>query len=264
MLFRRIIFSALIVGVVGGVLLGIGQHFGASQLIYAAEQYEGGAMPGGSGAGEAAHAHGEEAASHSHGEGGGEAAWAPADGAERVTYSVIADVLVAIGFGTLLIIAMYVARSAKGAPLGPSYGALWGLAGFVVAFGAPALGLPPELPGAAAAPLEQRQLWWLATVVVTGAGLGFLAFAPGWKKVIGVALLPIPHLFGAPHPEGPVFSHPNPEAVAALQALHTDFIIATAITNAAFWIVLGVGCGWAVQRWVLNETPSGGNAPAHA
>ncbi len=48
-------------------------------------------------------------------------------------------------------------------------GLLWGLAGFVVFVLAPNFGLPPELPGMQAGDLMQRQIWWLATVVLTAA-----------------------------------------------------------------------------------------------
>lgn len=258
MLFRRIILSALVVGAVTGGLFGLAQHVSASQIIHAAETYEGGAAAetaaGGSATGDAAargHDHGDEAGhAHDH---GGAAAWEPSDGAERVAYTVLADVFVAIGFGTLLLVAMYTARRYRGAATGPARGALWGLAGFVAVFAAPALGLPPEVPGAAAAPLEQRQLWWLATALVTATGLGLIAFAPRWQKLAGLALLPMPHLFGAPQPQGPMFTHPDPAAVQALEALHTRFIVSTTLTNAIFWALLGVACGWALQRWVLPD-----------
>ncbi len=45
------------------------------------------------------------------------------------------------------------------------------VSGFAVAFLAPALGLPPELPGMPAANLSSRQLWWILTLVATAAGL---------------------------------------------------------------------------------------------
>lgn len=252
MLFRRIIASALVVGAITGGLLGLGQHLSASQLIHAAEAYEG-SVPDPAAAASAAGAHGHDhARGHEHSD-GGEAAWAPADGAERIAFTVLSDVFIAIGFGTLLLVAMYAARRYHGAATGPAHGALWGLAGFVAVFAAPALGLPPEIPGAAAAPLEQRQLWWIATVLVTAAGLSLLAFAPGRKRLAGLALLPMPHLFGAPHPDDPVFNQPDPSAVQALESLHTQFIVSTTLTNAVFWALLGAACGWAMRRWVLRD-----------
>lgn len=40
-------------------------------------------------------------------------------------------------------------------------GLLWGLAGCATFVLAPTLGLPPELPGTAAADLTLRQTWWI-------------------------------------------------------------------------------------------------------
>ncbi|MEI2612914.1 MAG: CbtA family protein [Candidatus Promineifilaceae bacterium] len=36
---------------------------------------------------------------------------------------------------------------------------------------APAFGLPPELPGMAAADLGARQVWWCGTALATGVGI---------------------------------------------------------------------------------------------
>src|ERR1700745_2045609 len=54
-------------------------------------------------------------------------------------------------------------------------GLFWGLAGFATFTLAPGLGLPPELPGTEAAPLLQRQLWWVTTAAATGGGMALLA-----------------------------------------------------------------------------------------
>jgi Probable cobalt transporter subunit (CbtA) len=51
-----------------------------------------------------------------------------------------------------------------------------GLGGFVAFNLASALGLPPDLPGTEVASLEARQIWWLATVVLTRVGLAMLVF----------------------------------------------------------------------------------------
>jgi hypothetical protein len=55
-------------------------------------------------------------------------------------------------------------------------GLIWGLGGFVAFNLASALGLPPDLPGTEVASLEARQIWWLATVVLTSVGLAMLVF----------------------------------------------------------------------------------------
>lgn len=108
-------------------------------------------------------------------------------------------------------------------------GALWGLAGFAVFCLAPTLGLPPELPGTAAAELGQRQSWWVGTAAATALGLAMLVFARHWLlKVAGAALLVVPHVIGAPQPE--VHQSLAPETLEA------QFKIASWVTNAVFWL----------------------------
>lgn len=120
-------------------------------------------------------------------------------------------------------------------------GALWGLAGFAVFCLAPTLGLPPELPGTAAAELGQRQSWWVGTAAATALGLAMLVFARHWLlKVAGAALLVVPHVIGAPQPE--VHQSLAPETLEA------QFKIASWVTNAVFWLALGLLSAWFYRR----------------
>jgi len=99
----------------------------------------------------------------------------------------------------------------------------------------------PELPGTAAADLGQRQSWWIGTAAATGLGLALLVFARHWLfKVIGVVLLAVPHVIGAPQPD--VHQSLAPEA------LETQFKIASWVTNAAFWLALGLLSAWLYRR----------------
>jgi len=133
-------------------------------------------------------------------------------------------------------------------------GVLWGLGGYTAFFVAPAIGLPPEIPGIQAAGLEARQLWWVISVLSVGLGLLILAFARLPYKLLGVISIIIPYLINIPHHQGAAFVHPDPAAVTTLTALHQQFIIASAATNALFWILLGVLSAWLLNRWVLAET----------
>jgi len=65
-------------------------------------------------------------------------------------------------------------------------------------------------------------------------------------------LLVLPHLVGAPHLDGPEFTHPDPLAVETLISLHADFIVASALANLVFWGVLGLMSAWVLNRWVLK------------
>jgi cobalt transporter subunit CbtA len=127
------------------------------------------------------------------------------------------------------------------APGRTSQGVLWGLAGFAVFVLAPTLGLPPELPGTAAADLVQRQIWWVGTAASTAVALALIVFGKhGLLKVLGVAILLVPHLIGAPQPD--VHASLAPEALA------DQFKIASLLTNALFWVALGLISTWLFRR----------------
>ena len=89
-----------------------------------------------------------------------------------------------------------------GVPISGRTGLMFGAAGFAAVALAPAVGLPPELPGSAATALEGRQLWWGFTVAATSAGLAALLLGRlRWLQAAGLVLIALPHIFGAPHPD---------------------------------------------------------------
>lgn len=184
--------------------------------------------PGGGGpAGSARQSHTQEPV-HEHEHGHHHGAWASAGGIGRTLLTAASNVATAIGFA-LLLVALFAWRG------GATWrqGLLWGAAGFFVFFANPAIGLRPGVPGAAAAGLLDRQLWWLLAVGCSAAGAGLLLLAPrAAVKVGGAALLVVPHLVGAPRPEVPGGLAPD--------GLADSFAVAAAATNAAFWLVLGV------------------------
>ncbi|HXH01816.1 MAG TPA: CbtA family protein [Candidatus Competibacteraceae bacterium] len=214
-LFRRIVFAAAVAGLLAGVLLTLVQQLQVVPIILEAETYE---------VAEAA-----APAAHDHTDGiAHDEEWAPADGWQRTLFTAGGNVLMAIGFGLLL----GAAYTLRGQAVSVRQGLLWGLGGFAVFFLAPSLGLPPELPGAWAAPLADRQAWWLLTVACSGAGLASLVFGHAWwLRLLGIVLLLLPHLLGAPHL--PVRGGTAPAA------LEPAFIAATAIANGVFWLALG-------------------------
>src|SRR5438128_4164073 len=127
------------------------------------------------------------------------------------------------------------------APCRTSEGLLWGLAGYATFCLAPTMGLPPELPGTAAADLLQRQTWWAGTAASTAVGIALIVFGKHWLlKILGVAILAVPHIIGAPQPQ--VHSSLAPEALEA------QFKIASQLTNAAFWLALGLISAWLFRR----------------
>ncbi|MCY1281442.1 cobalt transporter subunit CbtA (proposed) [compost metagenome] len=223
-MIKQIAQTAGFSGLLAALFLTLLQAFWVTPLILQAETYES-AEP----VAEAPlHEHGDGSAPHHH----DAEAWAPEDGLQRTLFTGLSNLVVAVGFA-LMLAGLYTLR----APQRTWQGLLWGLAGFATFSLAPSLGLPPEVPGTAAADLLLRQSWWIATAAITAAGLALLAFARHWMlRAIGVLLLPLPHLFGAPHPE----VHES----LAPQALANEFIYASLLTNAAFWAALGLISAW--------------------
>lgn len=231
--FRSIVFSAALAGLIVGVVISVAQFFGTVPLIQKSEIYErkaaASAQPATQQAGAAAHDHGN---THSH-----ENAWEPEDGFQRNAFTVAANILTAIGFA-LLLTGIYAIR---GLPITWREGLLWGLAGFVVFTAAPGLGLPPELPGMPVADLTARQTWWIATAAATAGGLCLLAFRPAaWAAVLGLGLIALPHLIGAP-----VAPESHSEVPAALSH---RFVVVVTLSSLLFWALLGVSTSIAFRR----------------
>ena len=243
MAFRNILLSAIVVGIFTGLLYGLFQHFQISPIIYAAEAYEvvEDSAP-------TAHTHAETADHHVH----NEEAWGPADGAERIGYTIGADVAIAIAYALFMISFMALHNLKANKPkLTMATGAAWGIASMLIFFAAPAMfGLHPEVPGTEAAILENRQGWWALCVALTAAGIAVLYYAPTKLKLGGLILAAIPHMIGAPMPEHHGFANTDPQAVEALTQLTTQFYLFTAIGMGIFFVLLGMLSGLAVQRFV--------------
>jgi cobalt transporter subunit CbtA len=262
MIFRQIVFYSLLAGVLSGAVLTVAQTWQVVPIIHSAEVFEGAAasVPAIEHAGQLLSAH-DTAHEHSAG------AWAPGNGIERTAYTLLSNVLTAVGFALALMVVMVASSSLKNNAVTRfnwRHGLLWGISGYTVFWLAPALGLPPEIPLAATADLEARQIWWLFTVVSTAAGLAGLAFGKSpWRWAAPLMLL-VPHLVGAPHAPGAMFADQPPAAAAQLEQLAQQFIAATAIANIAFWLALGLTSAWAVRRILSpsgNISPSGSELP---
>ena len=239
-LFQRIFFAAVLAGLVAGLAYAALQQWKVAPLILAAEVFET-AEPAEAAPAEHTHdaatpAHTHEAAAPAHEH--DEDAWAPQDGAERIFYTVLADVLACIGYA-LLLAAISVLG---GIEITARNGILFGLAGFISVQLAPALGLPPELPGMAAADLGTRQVWWIATALATGVGIFILARWRNWTSIgICAVLILLPHIIGAPA---------APEEHGAVPAHLATAFAANGIGAAAlFWLTVGPLLGWLNERF---------------
>lgn len=219
-MFQRIAFSAGVAGLLAALLLSVLQSLWLTPLILQAETYEAKV--------EAPvmteqHEHGAEA-------------WSPEDGWPRTLATFGGNLVVAVGF-SLVLAGLFNLR----APRRTYQGLLWGLAGYATFCLAPSLGLPPELPGTAAADLTLRQTWWIGTAGATAAALALLVFArhPGFK-IAALGLLVLPHVLGAPQP----IEHSS----LAPHELQRHFQIAVLASNLPFWLLLGLACGWLFRR----------------
>ncbi len=273
-MFRSIVFSAIIAGILSGIAVSLLQMAGTTPLIIAAEAYESAAPAGAEpvsaappAAAPAPHAHAPGTAPHDHGHDHAAPAastahshetghdhgdgWAPADGFERTAYTMAANVLTAIGYALVLTAALSIARQTGAAgENGWRTGLAFGLAGFASVMLAPMLGLPPELPGSPAAELAARQTWWIATALATAAGIALLAFRrEPIAAVFAVLLIAAPHVIGAPLP-------PDGENPLAPLALERQFIVAATVTSFLFWALVGALSGALLQRFEKGAAPA--------
>jgi cobalt transporter subunit CbtA len=101
-----------------------------------------------------------------------------------------------------------------------------------------------------AADLVARQVWWIGTVAATAAGLALIAFSGNAPlSILGVALIVLPHIVGAPQPE----THDTPVP----DSLHRQFVVAATVTNLIFWVALGGIVGLLRQRFLGQSAVPG-------
>ena len=250
-LFQRIFFAAVLAGLAAGFAMSAVQQWRVEPLILQAEVYETAeAAPAAHShdAATPAHDHAEAASAHVHDEN----AWAPQDGAERVFYTVLANVLASIGFAMLLA-AVSVLTNIE---ITAKNGVIWGLSGFLCLQLVPAFGLPPELPGMPAADLVARQAWWVATALATGAGILAIVKLRNWTGIVIAAVLILaPHVWGAPQ----LFAE---QASAIPAQLATQFAANSLFTGAVFWLLAGPLLGWLNEG--LARVPAFALKGAHA
>jgi len=237
----RLVSAALVAGFLAAVVASGLQFALTSPLIVAAERYETQAstvaphfaslvvrVHGG-------HDHGTKDPSVS----GGEVApeWQPGPGLPRMAFTALATLVGGVGYALLLGAVLL----ACGREPTPETALRFAIAGFVAVALAPALGLPPELPGMDAAPLAERQFWWVMTAAATAMGLYLIAVRRSPIAIAGgLVLLVAPHLAGAPET-----SH----AASALPAGYAAQFAARSLGIAfVFWAVIGLAYGWA---WTL-------------
>lgn len=203
----RIMLAVIAAGIVAGALLALLQQLGTTQYILEAELLAEGIEQNG-------------------------IDWV------RFGNTAMATILIAVGFSGLLAGVALV----LGKEITTENGLYWGAAAFAAFTFAPALGLPPELPGMDAATLSERQYWWGGTIIATAIALYLIAFKRT-APMMGLAalLMCLPHMIGAPeiaHVVGDI--PPTLSAQYAVVSLGTSFAMWSVIG-----LLLGVGLDWA-------------------
>jgi len=218
-MFHRIFLTALVAGAIAGVCLFVAHLTITTPLILQAEVYENAApdqTPGSAPASEDM----------------------TAGNVQRSLYSLMADLVTSMGFAFLLVGAI----ALSGQNVDWRRGLVWGLCGYASFSLAPTFGLAPELPGMLSTALQERQVWWAATVAATAGGLAliFLVERPAIKW-IGPVLIVLPHLIGVPEHE--IYSGDVPAALAA------EFAVATLVIGGLYWVLLGGLAGYFYDRF---------------
>ncbi|KNY23000.1 CbtA family protein [Methylobacterium sp. ARG-1] len=175
--------------------------------------------------------------------------WQPGEGLPRMAFTALATLVGAVGYALLLGAAIL----ACGREPTRQVGVAFAIAGFASVALAPGLGLPPELPGSEAAPLATRQAWWVMTAAATGMGLYLITIRRSLIAILGgLVLIIAPHVAGAPQ---------APEAASELPAaLAAQFAARSLAISFVFWLLIGLGFGWAWQAFARG--PARGTAHA--
>lgn len=220
-MFTRILVSALFAGFLTGLVAALLQLVFVQPVLLHAELYESGTL-------------------NHFGDGGEGTVAIPGVDLERDGLSVLFTTLTYTGYAFLLVAAMALAED-RGVRIAVRQGLVWGVAGFLAVQLAPAFGIPPELPGSAAAEIGPRQVWWFGTVGATAAGLALIAFGRTWAlRGVAALLILAPHLIGAPHPDE--FIGPTPPELAGL------FAARALGTGLVAWSLLGLLAAYFWQR----------------
>ena len=224
-MFKRILSTAVPVGLLVGLVVGLLQVYLTSPLIIESESYEASSVQ--------QDAHTQD--NHTHADAD---EWQPEDGFSRSFFTVISAIVTYLGI-SLCFSSFMILLSLKNEEVSfESYkGFLWGGAGFISFIILPSISSPPELPGAAIShDLLNRQVWWF--FVVFGSVLAFWlisSFSLQKKNyyvlLCAICLWVLPQFIGVPHITEYASSVP-----AELSAKFAARSIAISLLS---WILLG-------------------------
>ena len=226
-MIRRLFSSAILAGILAGLVIALLYQFTTVPLIMEAEEFETKQTAGSPYTSDTnkfvVHlVHNSESKSD-HPE------WEPASFVERIVYTSLTTIISGVGFALLVVSALVIRGSSGGFRIG----VLWGIGGFAAFILAPAAGLPPELPGMMKAELIGRQFWWLGTAIVTATGLWILVFYKNpYLYILATVFLLAPHVLGAP------IQHSIQGSIIPAE-LAAKFSTVSIGVNFIFWLMLG-------------------------
>ncbi len=226
-MIRRLFSSAILAGVLAGLVISLLYQFTTVPLIMEAEEFETKQTADAPYASDtnkfAVHPVHNSDSKSDHPE------WEPASVVERIVYTSLTTIISGVGFALLVVSALVIRGSSGGFRIG----VLWGIGGFAAFILAPAAGLPPELPGMMKAELIGRQFWWLGTAIVTATGLWILVFYKNpYLYILATVFLLAPHVLGAP------IQHSIQGSIIPAE-LAAKFSTVSIGVNFIFWLMLG-------------------------
>lgn len=256
MIFQKLIWAALTTAlIVGSVQSGV-QQWQAMPIILAAEAYEGQKIattvtpvvpvtP-------VTHAHAKGVAEeHAHDHTATAEEWLPSNGAERIFWTWVANVLHAFSMAMLVFAVMGVCLWRGTALASMPLALIVAAAGWLSFHFWPSLGLHAEIPGMDAARLSPRQLWWaLGAISAALACVSLATLRKPLSMVVAAVWLALPFFVGVPHiATDPLAGFSGP-AQLALRDLGEQFIWATTWASLSFWASMGLVSGAAFQHWL--------------
>jgi cobalt transporter subunit CbtA len=226
-MIRRLFSSAILAGVLAGLVISLLYQFTTVPLIVEAEEFETKQSA------DARYTTGSDKfvvhLVHNNDSKSDHPEWEPASVVERIVYTSLTTIISGVGFALLVVSALVIRGSSGGFRIG----VLWGIGGFAAFILAPAAGLPPELPGMMKAELIGRQFWWLGTAIVTATGLWILVFYKNpYLYILATVLLLAPHVLGAP------IQHSIQGSIIPAE-LAAKFSTVSIGVNFIFWLMLG-------------------------
>ncbi len=226
-MLKKIVTSAVFAGVGAGVLAALLQLALVVPLIMEAELFESGAR-----------VHFPEGGSPQSDRGAPSVWEEPLRHIYTVGFSAVTFTAYAF-----LMIAGFLLAERFGHEVTTRRGLFWGLCGGLAVVIAPAISMPPELPGAIGAEVGPRQAWYLSCVVLTLIGLSQIGLGTRARYMMTTPVfLLVPHLIGAPHLDT-YFGVAPPE-------LASEFVARVMGVALISWTLLGL---FAAYFWTRPE-----------